>query len=60
MDTYIAEKGTKFEQIPDIVNMGMRNADGNICHIIGVCKDIRSRIGKKPGDRVLVTVSKQE
>lgn len=43
-----------------IVNMGVKDADGNICYIIGVRKDIRSRIGKQPGDRVLVTVGERE
>ena len=43
-----------------IVNMGVKDADGNICYIIGVRKDIRSRIGKQPGDRVLVTVRERE
>ena len=43
-----------------IVNMGVRDADGNICYVIGVRKDIRSRIGKQPGDRVLVTVRERE
>lgn len=39
-----------------IVNMGVKNADGSVCYIIGIRKDIRSKIGKKPGDTVLVTV----
>lgn len=43
-----------------IVNMGVRDADGNICYVIGVRKDIRFRIGKQPGDRVLVTVRERE
>lgn len=43
-----------------IVNMGVKNDDGSICYIIGVRKDIRSRIGKQPGDRVLVTVRERE
>lgn len=43
-----------------IVNMGVQDADGNICYVIGVRKDIRSRIGKQPGDRVLVTVRERE
>ena len=29
-----------------VVNMGVKNADGSVCYIIGVRKDIRSRIGK--------------
>ena len=43
-----------------IVNMGVRDADGNICYVIGVRKDIRFRIGKQPGDQVLVTVRERE
>lgn len=43
-----------------IVNMGVRDADRNICYIIDVRKDIRSRMEKQPGDRVLVTVRKRE
>lgn len=43
-----------------IVNMGVKNADGSICYIIGVRKDIRCRIGKKPGDSVKVTVRERE
>ena len=43
-----------------IVNMGVRNADGSICCIIGFRKDIRSQIGKQPGDKVVVTVRERE
>lgn len=43
-----------------IVNMGVKNDDGSICYILGVRKDIRSRIGKQPGDRVLVTVRERK
>ena len=39
-----------------IVNMGVKNADGSICYIIGIRKDIRAKIGKQPGDTVLVTI----
>ena len=39
-----------------IVNMGVKNADGSVCYIIGIRKDIRNKIGKQPGDEVLVTV----
>ena len=28
----------------------------SVCYIIGVLKDVRSKIGKQPGDRVHVTV----
>jgi len=39
-----------------IVNMGVKNPDGSICYIIGIRKDIRAKIGKQPGDTVLVTI----
>ncbi len=34
--------------------------DGSICYLIGVRKEIRSRIGKQPGDQVFVTVQKRD
>ena len=43
-----------------IVNMGVKNEDGSICYILGLRKDIRAKIGKQPGDQVLVTVTEQE
>lgn len=43
-----------------IVNMGVKNADGSICYIIGIRKDIRARISKQPGDTVQVTVKERE
>lgn len=39
-----------------IVNMGVKNADGSVCYIIGIRKDIQKKIGKQPGDEVFVTV----
>ena len=43
-----------------VVNMGVKNADGSICYIIGIRKDIRNRIGKQTGDKVLVTVRERK
>ena len=43
-----------------IVNMGVKNADGSICYILGITKEIRSRIGKQPGDKVQVTLQAKE
>ena len=43
-----------------VVKRGVKNADGSVCYIIGVRKDIRSRIGKQPGDSVQVTVRERE
>ena len=37
-----------------IVNMGVKNADGSVCYILGVRKDIRVKIGKEAGDVVEV------
>ena len=48
-----------FDGIPydgSIVNMGVKNPDGSICHIIGIPKAIRKKIGKNEGDKVLVTI----
>lgn len=42
-----------------IVNMGVKNADGSVCYIIGIRKDIRQKIQKEIGDTVLVKVSEK-
>ena len=39
-----------------IVNMGVKNPDGSICYIIGIRKDIRTKIGKQPGDIIQVSI----
>jgi len=39
-----------------IVNMGVKNADGSVCYIIGIRKDIRAKIGKQADDTVKVTI----
>lgn len=39
-----------------VVNMGVKDADGNICYIIGITKAIRQRIGKSFGDTVEVAL----
>ena len=49
-----------FDGVPyegSIVNMGLRNADGSICYIIGVTKEIRRKTGKSFGDEVDVVVT---
>ena len=43
-----------------IVNMGVKNPDGTICYIIGILKEIRTKIGKQPGDTVRVVVLEKE
>jgi len=39
-----------------VVNMGVKNADGSVCYIIGILKDIRNKIDKQIGDTVKVTI----
>lgn len=43
-----------------VVNMGVKNADGSVCYIIGIKKDIRQKIGKDIGDTVKVTIIERE
>lgn len=43
-----------------IVNMGVKNSDGSVCYIIGLRKDIRSKIGKQAGDSVKVIIKERE
>lgn len=43
-----------------LVNMGVKNADGSVCYILGLRKDIRAKIGKQPGDWVHVTIQERE
>ena len=42
-----------------IVNMGVKNADGSICYIIGITKAIREKIGKQAGDTIKVKIQKK-
>jgi len=43
-----------------VVNMGLRNADGSVCYIIGIRKDIRAKVGKQPGDIIHITIRERE
>lgn len=40
-----------------VVNMGVKDIDGNICYIIGITKAIRQKIGKSFGDMVDVIIT---
>lgn len=40
-----------------VVNMGVKDSDGNICYIIGITKSIRKTIGKTFGDSVDVSLT---
>ncbi|HWQ42363.1 MAG TPA: DUF1905 domain-containing protein [Desulfosporosinus sp.] len=43
-----------------VVNMGIKNADGSVCHIIGIRKDIRAKIGKQAGNTVKVVIKERQ
>ena len=52
-----------FDGIPydgSIVNMGVRNADGSVCYVIGVRKAIRAALGKGEGDTLHVVIIDKE
>lgn len=49
----------EFDSLPykgSIVNMGVKDSEGNVCYIIGVLKSIRRQLGKKDGDTIHVVV----
>ncbi|MBR6706142.1 MAG: DUF1905 domain-containing protein [Clostridia bacterium] len=48
-----------FDGLPydgSIVNMGLKNAGGSVCYIIGVLKSIRKRLDIRDGDKVHVVI----
>ena len=52
-----------FDGIPydgSIVNMGVKNADGSVCYIIGVLKAIRNKLNKHDGDTIRVVIEAEE
>ena len=49
-----------FNNVPyngSVVNMGVKNADGSICYILGMPKAIRQQFHKQPGDWVHITLT---
>lgn len=49
-----------FDGVPysgSVVNMGVKDADGNICYIIGITKAIRQKIGKSFDDMIDVIIT---
>jgi hypothetical protein len=49
----------EFDGIPydgSIVNMGVRDENGDICYVIGVLKSIRKQLGKSDGDIIEVRI----
>jgi hypothetical protein len=52
-----------FNEIPydgSIVNMGIKDENGEICYIIGVRKSIRQSLHVKEGDTLHVTITLRE
>ena len=52
----------EFDGIPydgSIVNMGVKNADGSVCYIIGVLKSIRTALKKGDGDAIHVVITER-
>ena len=51
-----------FDGIPydgSVVNMGVKNADGSVCCVIGVLKAIRKELGKGDGDTIRVVIEER-
>ena len=49
-----------FNNVPyngSVVNMGVKNADGSICYILGMPKAILQQLHKQPGDWVHITLT---
>ena len=52
----------EFDGIPydgSIVNMGVKDSDGNVIYIIGMRKGIRGQLGKGAGDKVHMVVEER-
>ena len=51
-----------FDGVPydgSVVNMGVKNENGEICYVIGVLKSIRKQLGKKDGDSIHVVITER-
>ena len=51
-----------FDGVPydgSIVNMGVKDENGEICYVIGVLKAIRKQLGKKDGDTIHVVITER-
>ena len=53
----------EFDGIPydgSIVNVGVKDENGNVCYVIGLLKSIRKQLNKGDGDRVHVVIWERE
>ena len=53
----------EFDALPydgSIVNVGLKDTEGNVCYVIGVLKSIREQLGKKDGDMLHVVITERQ
>ena len=53
----------EFDGVPydgSIVNMGLKDAHGNVRYVVGVLKSIREQLGKKDGDTLHVIIEERQ
>ena len=53
----------EFDGIPydgSIVNMGVKDENGNVCYLLGLLKAIRQQLGKGDGDSVHIVIQERE
>ena len=53
----------EFDGIPydgSIVNMGVKDGDGNVCYLIGLLKAIRKQLQKGDGDSIHIVIRERE
>ena len=42
------------------MNMGLKDAHGDVCYVVGVLKSIREQLGKKNGDMLHVVIEERQ
>ncbi len=53
----------EFDGLPydgSVVNMGVKDENGEICYIIGVLKSIRQKLNKRDGDSIHVLIIERQ
>ena len=52
----------EFDGVPydgSIVNMGIKDSQGNVCYIIGVLKSVREKLKKGDGDSIHIVIEER-
>ena len=52
----------EFDGIPydgSIVNMGVKDSQGNVCYVIGVLKSVREKLKKGDGDSIHIVIEER-